>query len=456
MIPQRAGGESIRELCGYWFAELITLLVTVALPPLFDAYLIAGLHSTAAYGALGMATNFLHTLVKFSEAIPVAAIAVIGRHNGARDHQASAAHFVNTLWTAFILGLLQLGIIWIAAPTIYQWLGVPHDMAILGAPFLRLRSISVLLAFVLLAILGFMRAIKNTRTPMYITLVGSIVYIVSNLIFVLGFGGIPSFGIYGPALAALLEYGTMLGIALWCLCNSPTYTPYLSKLTQWKINWHAIGSIIQFSIPVIIDKSALSFSYVWLSKMLATLGAESIATFDIIKNLERSAIMPAAAFAQVITFLVSNHIGAKNVTAARATIIKILFLTSACVSSALLLLNIGAPWFIGLLSPNSAITSFATPLLNILSCLVVFDFVQLILAGALRGAGKVRKVMWIRFLSCTLFFLPISYILSQSSFQNTSLKFCLIYGAFYINTALMGIAFLFELRKRNWYEKDLD
>jgi Na+-driven multidrug efflux pump len=151
---------------------------------------------------------------------------------------------------------------------------------------------------------------------------------------------------YGPAIASLFEYGAMLALALWVLCKTPTYKPYLSKLTDWNINWPAIGSIIQFSIPVIIDKSALSFSYVWLSKMLATLGAESIATFDIIKNLERSAIMPAAAFAQVITFLISNHIGAKNSAAARITIIKVLLLTSMLVSTALIILGCAAPFFV--------------------------------------------------------------------------------------------------------------
>ena len=58
--------------------------------------------------------------------------------------------------------------------------------------------------------------------------------------------------------------------------------------------------------------------------MLATLGPTAIATFDIIKNLERSAIMPAGAFAQVVTLLVSNRIGAGDYNGAKANIVKIL------------------------------------------------------------------------------------------------------------------------------------
>ncbi|MDQ5890620.1 MAG: hypothetical protein QG604_494 [Candidatus Dependentiae bacterium] len=447
--------DSGRVLFGYWLPELITLFVTVALPPLFDAYLVASLHSTTSYGALGMATNFLHTLVKLSEAIPVAAIAVIGRHNGAKNHAASGAHFINTLWTAIILGCAQLIIIYFWAHRIYEWLGVPADMAIIGTPFLRLRSVSVLLAFILLSVLGFMRAIKNTHTPMLITLIGSVVYMVSSVILVSGHWGFPTCGIYGPAFAALLEYGTMLAIALAYVFSNQIYKPYFINLKLFSINWRAIGAIVSFSIPVIIDKSALSFSYVWLSKMLATMGPVSIATFDIIKNLERSAIMPAAAFAQVVTMLVSNHLGAQEFSEAKKTIFKILLITCAIVSGTLIILSLYASYFIGLLSPNPEITDFAIPLLRILSCLVIFDFAQLILAAALRGAGKVKTVMWTRFLICGLFFLPISYILSQCSFDSLGTKFCLIYGAFYINTALMGIAFWRQLAKSTWYEKHI-
>lgn len=448
-------GETWRTLCWYWLPELVILFITVALPPLFDAYLVASLHSTTSYGALGMATNFLHTLVKLSEAIPVAAIAVIGRHNGAKNHRASGTHFINTLWTAILLGCAQLVIIYLYAHRIYEWLGVPADMALIGAPFLRLRSISVLLAFILLSILGFMRAIKNTHTPMLITLAGSVIYMISSVALVSGHWGLPVCGIYGPAFSALLEYASMLALALWYIYRSPVYAPYFAHLRFFAIDWRAIGAIISFSIPVIIDKSALSFSYVWLSKMLATMGPISIATFDIIKNLERSAIMPAAAFAQVVTMLVSNHLGAQEFIEAKLTIRKVLIFTCVIVSSTLLVLNIHAAYFVGLLSPNTEVTFFAIPLLRILSCLVIFDFAQLILAAALRGAGKVKTVMWTRFLICGLFFLPISYILSRCSFEDASTKFCLIYGMFYINTALMGFAFWRQLAKSSWYEKHI-
>jgi len=196
-------GESLPILLGYWLPELIILCITTALPPLVDSYFVSHLHSATSYGALGMATNFLHTLVKLSEAIPVAAIAIIGRHNGARNLEAAGRHFMHTLGAAFLLGTGQLILVNAGAHHIYQWLGVPSDMALIGAPFLKLRSVSVLLAFILLALLGFMRAIKNTTTPMFIMIGGSALYILASAILIRGWGPFPAYGLYGPAIAAL-------------------------------------------------------------------------------------------------------------------------------------------------------------------------------------------------------------------------------------------------------------
>lgn len=448
-------GESVSSILWYWLPELISLFVIIALPPLFDAYLISGMHSTTAYGALGMATNFLHTLVKLSETIPVAAIAVIGRYNGARKYQKCGQELVTTFWTTVVLGGAQCIIIFLSATSIYRWLGVPADMAVLGAPFLRLRSVGVFLTFVLWSLLGFMRAVKNTRVPMLITLMGTIVYICSAALFVQGRGGFPSCGIYGAALAAIIQYTVMLAAAVWYIRNTPAYKKYLRRLKPFVIDWDKISTFLSLSFPVMVDKSALAFSYVWLSKMIAPLGTTAIATFDIIKNLERTALLPAMAFATVVMFLVSNSLGNKDEKGAQVHIAKVLLLGLGMVTLAVGILCWQAPFFVTRISPSESSTALAVPLIRFLSILVIFDFLQLILAGALRGAGNFSAVMWTRISCCLFFFLPISYILSTYSFSSISTKFGLIYGAFYVNTALMGVIFLICLLRTQWYRKKL-
>jgi Na+-driven multidrug efflux pump len=204
-----------------------------------------------------------------------------------------------------------------------------------------------------------------------------------------------------------------------------------------------------------VDKTTLAMSYVWLSKMLAPMGTAVIATYDVVKNLERFAFLPAIAFAQIIVFLVSNRLGTKDYDGAISNVKKVLILTSIITSIALLFLCMNASFFISCFDPKNKFTDFASFVLQIISVLVVFDFIQLVLAGALRGAGDVRSVMWGRFFSCFFIFIPVSYAISKLPIQQQSVKFLLIYGTFYLTTAVMGIIFLMRIRSHKWEKTDV-
>ena len=97
-------------------------------------------------------------------------------------------------------------------------------------------------------------------------------------------------------------------------------------------------------------------------------------------------------------------------------------------------------------------TALALAAFPILSVLVMFDLVQLILSAALRGAGNVRTVMYVRLLICMGYFVPISYILSNMHIQDTTLKFILVYGSFYVGNMFMNIVYISRLRGEEWKE----
>ena len=207
---------------------------------------------------------------------------------------------------------------------------------------------------------------------------------------------------------------------------------------------------MNLSWPVVVDKGSLAFSYVWLAKMTATMGKGAIASMDVVKNLERFAMLPAIALAQIIIFLVSNRLGAKDEDGARANIKKVMILAAIMVSFALVILCIKARYFVGLFDPNNVFTDMVVTGLPFISFLVVFDFIQLILAGALRGAGDVRTVMTIRFLSCFGFLIPVSYFFAHMDIASVTVKFTLVYSCFYINTGVMGMIFLWRILGRAW------
>lgn len=446
-------GESYRAIIWYWLPELISATILVTLPVLLDNYLIGQLLSRSTYGALSNANTILHLLTKLAESIAVASITVIGSYNGSKEFKKAGAALGDTFWTTILLGFIPFIILFCFSTDIYIWLNVPQNMAVIGSPFLRLRAFGVFLSFLYLAFFGFMRGIKNTKTPMKIYLCGMSVFLLVDYMLVLGKWGMPQLGLMGSAIAHTCEYSLMVILAIIHIVTTPEYKKYFPVVFWRMFNRDGALRIVNMSWPIMLDKASLAVSLIYLQQLLNPLGKNVIAAASLIKDLERLALLPGIAFATVLTFLVSNSVGAHNIPGARANIRKVLLLTIISIISLVLILCIKPSIFMNFFDPRNKFAPFAISVYPVIAWFIVLDFVQLIFAAALRGAGDVLFVMITRVCCCVLFFWPISSWFASFQLANHSTQFILTYSSIYLTTGLMGIIFFLRLRSNRWYKE---
>lgn len=443
-------GDSFKKIVLYWLPEMVTAIVFFTLPPIYDSYLSAQMKSLTTYGAIGMASNFLHTLVKLAEALPIAAVAIYGRYNGRKEYEKCGEGLGDTFWTSCFIGFLQLFIIMVGANFIFAMLGVPSTMIPIGAAFLRIKSLGFFFMFTLMAFFGFMRSIKNTKAPMFLTAFGVFLYLILAPLFAFGGLGIPALGQNGMAIATIIEFASMNLIAIIYILTTPDYKRYFSHIFFSIFNFKRALHLLNVSWPIIIDKSLMAWSYLWLSKMIAPMGEVAIGSFIMIRDLERFAYIPVVAAGTIIAFLVSNPLGAGDPEGASANIKKVLSLTLITAVPILTILCVFSGFFIGFFDKTNELKTLATQVLPFINILAVLDFAQIILSGALRGAGDVKTVMVGRFIACGLFFFPCSWLLSHLPIQNQTLRFTLTYGSLYCATGIMGLVYLLRMRSKKW------
>ncbi len=442
-------GESYSRIIRYFIPEYIASLLLYSVPVWLDGYFIGLLESTALYGTLGATNNLLHLIIKVAEAFAVGTIVLSGKYNGRGEFVQAGRALRDAFWVTCIIGMTIATILYTGAYWIYQWY-VPQEMIALGVPFLRLRAVSVLLMFIFFAFTGFLRGVKNTKAPMFILIVGISLFLFFDYALILGHFGLPKLGLNGSAIASIIQYAVMLSLVIGYVLMNKSYHKYsidlfsvFSDKAQWK-------DLLKLSLPVMLDKATLAFAYIWLLKMMKPMGAKGVATFCVIKDMERFALVPAIAFAQIITLLVSNDYGKQNWQGIKSNIKKIIFLTSTIVCAILFVFSWYATSIISLFDRKGDFTVVAARIFPILSILVLFDVLQLVLSGALRGVANVRLVMMVRLIVCTCYFIPVSYLLSQLAIEDMGVKLVLIYGSFYIGNALMNIVYINRFRGEDW------
>lgn len=445
-------GESYGRIIRLFVPEFISALMLYSMLHLLDAKWIADLQSTTSYATLGVTNTLLHFIIKVAEGISVGTVVLAGRYNGMHDYKEAGRSFVDAFWTSVFVGGIIAGALYLGAHWIYVLYRVPQEMVAIGVPFLKLRAIGVFFSFIYFAFVGFMRSIKDTKTPMKIFIAGGAVFLFFDYALIFGAFGFPKMMMQGAALAGVIQYGFMLfaGLCYLLVKRDTVVHKYAISLFDVFKSGSQIKEIIVLSWPVVIDKATLALAYIWLGAMIAPMGTYALAAFAVIKDLERFAFLPALACAQVITLLVSNDYGQQNWQGIKSNIKKMIFLASFLMFGILLVFSLWPSYFIKFFDKQGDFTVMASTIFPVLSILVFFDLLQLILSGAMRGASNVKTVMMTRLIVCLFFFVPVSYMLTQINIEDPILRFVLVYGSFYSGNALMSIVYINRFRSEDW------
>lgn len=449
-------------LLSYFIPELITATIVYILLDFINFRLIACTNIAMCNATVYVTNSLVHLLIKLAEGFSIGLVIICGQHNGAREFKKSGRVFSNALQlSAIIGGLVSLGL-YVGAPLIYSLYDVPPAIANLGIPYLQTRSLGVFFLFLYYPFIGFLRGMKNPTLPMIFFAIGAVAFLFFDYALIFGAWGFPELGLYGSAIAHVIQYGVMLLAALIAFL-------WQADLHHYGINFllplrpSSVKELLHISIPVMLDKASLALGPIWLNKMIGCVArcappATSELLFNsltILKTTERIGLLPAIAFAQVITYVVSNDYRVGHFTTIRLNISKVLTWASGLVLSMLILFNFFPGFFLGVLGVQNPLNDYTLATLKLLVVIALFDIFQLILAASLRGAADVRYVMLTRVIAASCFLLPFSYLVMWLPFDNIFVKFMILYASLHMSKALMVGSYIKRFLGTAWKKQSL-
>lgn len=448
-------GVSYGRILRYFYPEFITALIIYFLPQFIDCYFICNLKSTDLYAISGIVENLLGMFTKCAEGLLIGTVIISGYFNGLSEHKKAGQAFVDAFWTTVCISFCVSLALYFGVVMFYNFNHFSPEMIALGVPYLQIKAVGVFFLFFYFSLVGFFRAVKNTFTPMVIFGIGNLIFVLSDYLLIFGKYGFPKLGLLGSAVAYLIQYVVMSCLMLSYIIYSKEYQKYEISLFPKKLNTDRVVRFLWVSFPVVVDKISIAFAYVWLGSCISQLGSTAGASFSMIKLMERIAFVPAIAFAQIITFLVSNDLGRAKWDDIHANIKKVVFLSSMMVGAILL---VGSLWpylmvkFYGCTEEMCYLVAAVFPSLSIL---IMFDLLQLILSGALRGAGDVQTVMMTRLIVIVGYFIPATYVIALLPLQTVASKMLVTYATFLVGNGLMSIVYIIRLKQDHWKKQNI-
>lgn len=382
---------------------------------LVDTWMIRflGPESMAAMGVAGPISHMITLLVG---ALSVGAVATVARAWGEGDRKKLEGEAATALRVALAAGapLSALGVALL--PRAAELFPVPGSAAVtaMAREYLVYQGAALLPLCLFAASSGVLRAVGQTRVPMFSALAANGVNVFLNGVFIFGHLGAPRMGVAGAGLATAAALGIEAGLNVAFLFTRR------SRLRLGRSSWRGIprGSaarLARVTLPAALEPLVLQTGWLVYNKAITLLGVDAMAAHRAAITIESLTFMPGHGFAVAGSALVGQFLGAGRPDKAAASLRECALLAAGTMS-AIGLLFVAFPeplarFFVPLPASEAVVRAAAT-CLSIAAIEQPFLALAMALGGALRGAGDTRTPVGVGFLGVWLVRIPLAWALA--------------------------------------------
>lgn len=268
-----------------------------------------GANALAAVGTCG-SMNFLFFSLSSGLAIGIGII--VAQFFGAKDEKSVRSAIANSIYVVGGMGLIVtiLGIL--IGPELLKLLNTPDSIIGDASIYIRTTCTGIIAISAYNTVASILRALGDSKTPLYFLILSSIVNVVLDLVFVLFF----QLGVFGVALATVIS---QLISAVTCLIFAYRTLPYfhLSK-EELKPDARIIKMSFRLGVPVALQNSMIAVSMMILQGVVNQFGETVMAAYTVVSRVEQLVQQPYTSLSTALTNYSGQNIGAGKVDRVRA------------------------------------------------------------------------------------------------------------------------------------------
>ena len=296
-----------------------------------------------------------------------------------------------------VLGLYALPLVRLIAPS--------PELIEPTALYLRIELLGGLPALLNMTMIGFFRGLGDTRTPLVVVLVVEFLSVLLDILLIFGVAGCPRLGIAGAALSTVIcrTVGTVIYLGLFL--RRGRREGFLVQL-RLPFDRHTCWHLIRVSWPIGAQGALEMGAWTLFTAFIARLGTADAAAHAIAMRVTSLSYMAGYGLCVAVMTLVGQYLGAHNHAAARRSMVSCLVLVIGLMGSLGLGFFVGRYPLVRLFTHDEAVIALGVRVLLCVALLQVFDGINLIAMGVLRGAGHTRWPMLVGLLLNWGIFVP--------------------------------------------------
>lgn len=381
---------------GNIWKQLILFSIPLLLGNLFqqlynavDSVIVGQFVSSQALAAVGSSFPLINLLISFFMGLSLGAGVVVSKYFGARDIDNMRKSIHSSIVITFIIGVIMTFVGILACPIILRWMQTPSDVINDSIVYLQIYFGGILFTMIYNIGSGILRAVGDTKRPLYFLIICSIINIILDLLFIIFF----KMGIAGAAYATVISQAISAILTMLLLIN--TSNEYKISFKELKLYREQTKEIIRVGIPSGIQNAVVAISNVIVQSNINSFDWVAMAGCSACQKLDGFAIMPVLSFSMAFTTFTGQNIGAKRYDRVKqgAKIGLILSLsTIICISATLLYFD---EQLLSIFSDDPEVIKYGLMMMHTLIPMYFLLTITHALNGIIRGAGKTKVPMMV-------------------------------------------------------------
>ena len=409
----------------------IPLMLSGILQLLFNAadiIVVGRFTGNEALAAVGSTSALINLIINLFIGVSVGTNVVAARYYGARDADGVSETVHTAILTALVGGVFLIFVgIFLAKPML-EWMGTPEDVINLSVLYMRIYFVGMPAFMVYNFGAAILRAIGDTKRPLYFLTLSGVINVVFNLIFVIVF----KLGVAGVALATIISQAISAVLVLLCLIK--TEGPCHLDLHHLKFHKRTLAAMLRIGLPAGLQGAIFSISNVLIQSSVNSFGSLVMAGNTAASNIEGFVYNAMNSIYQTSLSFTSQNMGAKQFK----RVDKILLECLLVVAVVGIVLGNGAYIFgdklLGIYSSDPQVIQYGLIRMGFVSATYFLCGLMDVMVGSIRGLGYsimpmlvsltgacLFRVIWIftifqwdKTLECLYVSYPISWILTAS------------------------------------------
>jgi MATE family multidrug resistance protein len=370
--------------------------------------LIIGHLSAQALAAVALANLYVFNVMVISTGALMALDPLVAQAVGAQDHVAITRSIQRGVILALLLGTLTMFGMMPASPLL-RLFRQPPEVIPATATYIHISAAGLVPFFVFVVLRQSLQAIARLKPIVVTIVVANLLNAALNWVLIFGHLGAPRLGVAGSAIGTVISRwaGTVLLLALaW-----KELRPYLGALDRASVARDPLWKMLVLGLPMGLQQFMEYSAFGAVGLLMGTFGAVQVAAHQIALNLAALTFMVPLGVGAAAAVRVGHAVGAGDVPRSRRAA-RIAYVLGAGFMSATAVLFLRLPEPLArLYTRDTTLIAITSSLIPIAGVFQIFDGLQAVGAGVLRGLGDTKVPLIAMLSGYWLIGVPVSVVL---------------------------------------------